>query len=147
MAIMKNIRNIPAKICLVSASIFLISFMLGCYTEPEVERDYIVISITDLHAEFTADNETALTKYLDQWLEVTGAVKYVGLEQFASGKAYIVLTGDPPDQIDKARVNFRGKEKETLDQFDKNDIVTLRGKVIGTYTGDIIFLSQGMIVE
>ncbi|MFC1899836.1 hypothetical protein ACFLXP_05895 [Chloroflexota bacterium] len=147
MTMIKGIRNIPAKICLVSTSIFLIPFMLGCYTEPVVERDYIVISITDLHAEFAADNAAATAKYLDQWCEVTGAVKYVGKEPRTNGKAYVVLTGDPPDQIDKARVTFRASMKETLDQYEADDWVTMRGKVIGTYTADIVFLSQGVIVE
>ena len=146
---MKHIWNIPAKICLVSAAIFLISFMLGCYTEPEVEREYTVITAVDLWEEFQADKEAASTKYLEQWCEITGVVQYVGRDPGNMGrKPFVMLTDLPPDKKDRARVGFRLEmEEHLLATYKKGDIVTFRGKVIGTYSEDIVFLSQGIIVE
>ncbi|MFC1899614.1 hypothetical protein ACFLXP_04715 [Chloroflexota bacterium] len=149
MTIIDKIRGVPSKFCLIGVSLLLISIMLGCASEPEVEREYTVISAMELYEKYLADSVTADVEFYEEWLEITGVMLRVGVHQSGSldGRPFAVLTADPSDPEENVLVNFRKADKPQLDELVEGETVTMRGKCIGISSRMTVTISQGVIVE
>ena len=103
---------------------------------PASFSDEFIIQSIDLAKEFSQDAETALAKYKDQWVQVTGAITSpAGRFGLAS---QLGLNGiNDEDGNHNVECRLFGMEFEKIQAASMTQEVTINGKVSGVEQGDV----------